>query len=100
MLANTHVNFSSLYAGQNGLKQNVLTWYPDKPVYKFKGDLTPLIEEVLKVDGTKFPKANFPSGSDYMGYLSLGSEALYAKKTVTFHVPKLSIDIKTGTTNA
>ena len=38
---------------------------------------------------------DFPSSSDYLGYIGMGTEAYYAKKEVTFHVPTLSIDIET-----
>ena len=51
----------------------------------------------LRVRGdqlTSSSKADYPKASDYHGYMSLGSEALSANKTVTFHVPKLSIDVQ------
>lgn len=50
----------------------------------------PLIDRLMAVD-----QPEYPNGGDYLGYMSLGSEALSANKTVTFHVPKLSIDVQT-----
>lgn len=37
---------------------------------------------------------DYPSTKDYIGYMSLGSEALSANSTVTFHVPTLAIDVE------
>lgn len=81
-----------MYSGQNGLKQQVLTWYAETPTENFKGDIAPLMARLASMTGT-----NLPKGSDYLGYMSLGSEALSADVAVTFHVPTLSIDVKTST---
>ncbi|KAM5341762.1 hypothetical protein ACJ41O_014793 [Fusarium nematophilum] len=80
-----------LYYDENENKQKVLTWYVDEPVTKFKGDLAPLVEKILDMDNT-----NYPSASDYMGYMSWGTEAYYANSMVTFDVPSLSIDVVTS----
>ncbi|KAF4980493.1 hypothetical protein FZEAL_3504 [Fusarium zealandicum] len=77
-----------LYVGQNQAKQNVLTWYVEKPTQKFSGDLYPLIDEILSMEDK-----DYPSASDYMGYMSWGTEAYSVNKTVTFDVPSLSIDV-------
>ncbi|KAH7253541.1 concanavalin A-like lectin/glucanase domain-containing protein [Fusarium redolens] len=78
-----------LYYDTNQAKQKVLTWYVDKPTEKFDGDLWPLIEEILSMDN-----ANYPSSSDYIGYMSWGTEAYSANTTVTFDVPSLSINVE------
>ncbi|KAF5003422.1 hypothetical protein FDECE_10019 [Fusarium decemcellulare] len=78
-----------LYVGTNDeTKQKVLTWYVDDPVEKFKGDLAPLVNEILSMDDS-----DYPSPSDYLGYMSWGTEAYSVNTTVTFDVPSLSIDI-------
>lgn len=79
----------SLYVEQNSLEQNVLTWVAENTTEKFHGDLEPLVARILEETGPRYPSA-----SDYLGYMGLGSEALSADTTVTFHVPMLSIDIK------
>jgi hypothetical protein len=65
-----------------------LTWYVEKPAEKFDGDLWPLIEEILAMDN-----ADYPSASDYIGYMSWGTEAYSVNTTVTFDVPNLSINV-------
>ncbi|KAL0934854.1 xyloglucan-specific endoglucanase [Colletotrichum truncatum] len=85
----------SLYAGQNSLKQYVLTWVASATTEHFVGDLTPLVKKLT--DSTITSTASdvkFPSSSTYLGYMGLGSEALSAKKVITFRVPTLSIDIE------
>lgn len=79
-----------LYANENDIGQKVFTWYSDTPIHKFNGDLMPLLDRLMAIDKPEYPKAG-----DYLGYMSLGSEALSANKTVTFHVPKLAIDVQT-----
>lgn len=87
--------FSSLYHGQNSLDQHVLTWAASEPTEKFNGDISPLITRLFTMTGT-----GFPDKSDYLGYMGLGSEALWAQSTATFYVPVLSIDIQASRTNA
>lgn len=79
---------SKLYYDINQSKQKVLTWYVDKPTEKFDGDLWPLIEEILSMDNS-----DYPSASDYIGYMSWGTEAYSVNTTVTFDVPSLSINV-------
>lgn len=79
---------SKLYYDINQAKQKVLTWYVEKPAEKFDGDLWPLIEEILAMDN-----ADYPSASDYIGYMSWGTEAYSVNTTVTFDVPNLSINV-------
>jgi hypothetical protein len=79
---------SDLYYGQNSLQQNVLTWLASATTETFTGDITPLITQL-----TAMNKATFPTMSDFLGYMSLGSEAFSANNNVTFYVPTLSIDI-------
>ncbi|CAG7559681.1 unnamed protein product [Fusarium equiseti] len=77
-----------LYYDINQAKQKVLTWYVEKPAEKFDGDLWPLVEEILAMDN-----ADYPSASDYIGYMSWGTEAYSVNTTVTFDVPNLSINV-------
>lgn len=58
----------------------------------FSGDLSSLLTRLASIG-----HADFPSQSHYLGYMALGSEALWGKTSATFHVPLLSIDIKTAT---
>ncbi|KAM0329466.1 hypothetical protein ACHAQA_004775 [Verticillium albo-atrum] len=81
----------TLYVGQNSLKQHVLTWVAKGTVEKFHGDLMPLVTQLMGMSGSNFPKK-----TDYLGYMGLGSEALSTSEPVTFHVPELSIDIRTA----
>ncbi|TDZ13576.1 putative xyloglucan-specific endo-beta-1,4-glucanase A [Colletotrichum spinosum] len=83
----------SLYAGQNSLKQYVLTWVASATTEKFVGDLAPLVAKLTDSTITK-TGVKFPSTATYLGYMGLGSEALSAKSVVSFRVPTLSIDIK------
>ncbi|RDA93291.1 hypothetical protein CP533_2044 [Ophiocordyceps camponoti-saundersi (nom. inval.)] len=81
-------NFN-LYVGENDRKQHVLTWKATSMAHDFHGDISPLIRKVLEAN-----RKGFPSSSDYLGYLSFGTEAYYSDKPVTFSVPSLSIDIR------
>lgn len=83
------MRFSDLYYGQNSLNQYVLSWVATDNTYKFKGDFAPLIQRLFEITHD-----NFPTNADYLGYMGLGSEAFDAVKNVTFHVPRLSIDIQ------
>jgi hypothetical protein len=38
-------------------------------------------------------KSDFPTELDFLGYISLGSEAFSANTNVTFYVPTLSMDV-------
>lgn len=69
----------------------MFTWYSDTPIHAFKGDIMPLLDDLTSSKGADYPKPG-----DYLGYMSLGSEALSANKTVTFHVPRLSVDVTTS----
>lgn len=79
----------SLYFGQNSLEQSVLTWVASETVDDFSGDLVPLVEQL-----TSLGRTDFPTTSDFIGYMGLGSEALSAKTNVTFSVLPLTIDIQ------
>lgn len=68
----------------------MLTWVASETVEKFHGDLTPLVRRVLAGTGSYYP-----TESDYIGYMGLGSEAYHANTAVTFHVPQLAIDVQT-----
>jgi hypothetical protein len=83
-------NSFDLYTGENAAGQKVFTWYTETPLHKYNGDLMLLLDILLAKDDSDYPRS-----SDYIGYMSLGSEALSANKTVTFHVPKLAIDVQT-----
>lgn len=79
----------SLYSGQNGLGQNVLTWLASGTVETFNGDISPLVTKLSTLN-----LADFPAESDYLGYWSFGSEAFSSNANVTFSVPSLSVDIQ------
>ncbi|KAL5598514.1 hypothetical protein BROUX41_003549 [Berkeleyomyces rouxiae] len=79
----------SLYTGTNSHDQNVLSWVPADPVENMDADLLPLVTKTLSMTGDGFPKS-----TDYLGYLSIGSEAYYSNGFVTFTVSELSIDIR------
>ncbi|PHH68937.1 hypothetical protein CDD82_172 [Ophiocordyceps australis] len=78
-----------LFFGQNGRGQNVLTWKSKTAAHDFHGNIGPLVGEILQSN-----KPNFPTSSDYLGYLSFGSEAYHSNRPVTFSVPLLSIDVR------
>jgi hypothetical protein len=80
---------SNLYSGSNSLQQNVLTWLASETTEKFSGDIAPLITRLSSMN-----TAGFPTVSDYLGHISLGSEAFSANTNVTFYVPVLSIDVQ------
>lgn len=79
----------NLYFGQNSLQQYVLTWSATTPVEKFVGDIAPLITTTGSLG-----LADFPSSNNYLGYMGLGSEALWTPQEVTFDVSYLSMDVK------
>lgn len=79
----------SLYSGQNSLGQWVLTWSASQPVEKFIGDIAPLITTIGSLN-----LPDFPSSDNYLGYMGLGSEALWTPQEVTFDVSYLSMDVK------
>lgn len=82
---------SSLYTGENSNGQTVLTWYSSEPADKFHGDLNPLLDRLVEM-----AKTDFPTDSDYVGYMSLGTEAYSSDDYVTFHVPELSIEVSSS----
>lgn len=83
-----------LFFDENESKQFVITWYCFDVVDTFNGDLYPLVEEVMTLGKSgDADYADFPTSSDYIGYMSWGSEAYYSTKNVTFNVPHLSIDV-------
>jgi hypothetical protein len=75
----------SLYTGDNGLGQIVLTWVATGTVQDFTADLSPLLQGLAAVDG--------PSESDYLGYMAFGSEVLSSGTNVTFYNPSLSMAV-------
>jgi hypothetical protein len=75
-----------LFSGTNGLNQQVHTWVADKNATSFKGDISPLI--------TRLAKSGGPSGTDHLGYVAFGSEALYSSQNMTFYVPQLQLDLE------
>ncbi|GAB1206990.1 concanavalin A-like lectin/glucanase domain-containing protein [Aspergillus pseudonomiae] len=79
-----------LYTGQNDLKQEVLTWYAANTTEKFNGDILPLVSDLYTLG-----KGVDLSEKDYLGVLSLGTEAFSSHSNVTFWMPRLSIDIQT-----
>jgi hypothetical protein len=81
---------SNLYAAQNGIGQNVMTWLASETTERFTNDIAPLLTQL-----TTMNSADFPAASDYLGYLSFGSEAFSSNSNVTFNVPLLSIDLHT-----
>lgn len=79
----------NLYAGSNSVGQYVLTWSATTPVENFIGDIAPLVTRIAAIG-----RADFPSSNDYLGYMGLGSEALWTPQKVTFDVSYLSMDVK------
>jgi hypothetical protein len=80
---------SNLYSGQNDLQQTVLTWLASETTETFSGDIAPLITQLSSLNNV-----HVPTDSDFLGYMSLGSEAFSANTNITFYVPTLSIDIQ------
>lgn len=80
----------NLYFGQNSQKQYVLTWSATVAVERFIGDIAPLVTRVGQLG-----LPNSPSSDNYLGYMGLGSEALWTPQDVTFDVSYLSMDVKT-----
>ncbi|KAF7552231.1 hypothetical protein G7Z17_g4479 [Cylindrodendrum hubeiense] len=86
-----------LYFDENSSGQFVITWMAFEVVDTFTGDLYPLVEEVMTLGKSgKTAYAKFPSDTDYIGYMSWGTEAYYSAKNVTFNVASLSIDVKSS----
>ncbi|KJZ71229.1 hypothetical protein HIM_09372 [Hirsutella minnesotensis 3608] len=85
--------FFDLFIGPNpGIKdftQQVLTWKARELTPTFKGDISELVNDVVKSNDPLYP-----SPSDYLGYFAFGTEAYDSPKPVTFSVPSLSIDIQ------
>lgn len=79
----------NLYYGQNGVGQFVLTWVAAQAVENFIGDIAPLVTAIPSIG-----RSDLPSTSTYLGYMGLGSEALWTPQTVTFDVSYLSMDVK------
>lgn len=79
---------SELYQGKNGVGQQVLTWYSPTVSNRFHGDLFELVERLVEMGET-----DFPSETDYIGYMSVGTETYSAEDYVTFHVPELAVDV-------
>ncbi|EED13686.1 conserved hypothetical protein [Talaromyces stipitatus ATCC 10500] len=82
-----------LYHGSHiidGKTQNVFTWVASENIESFYGDISPLITELTSKTGTEYPKE-----SDYMGSFGFGTEAYSANQFVTFHVPRLEVNIQT-----
>lgn len=79
----------NLYYGQNSLNQYVLTWSAAQTVENFVGDIAPLITSIANLG-----RSDFPGPSDYLGYMGLGSEALWSPQSVTFDVSYLSMDVR------
>lgn len=79
----------SLYTGTNSESQNVLTWVASTTADVFYGDILELVTALFSLSG-----GEYPSKTDYIGYLAFGSEAYYSDSYVTFSVPTLSIDIE------
>ncbi|EXJ80428.1 hypothetical protein A1O1_08573 [Capronia coronata CBS 617.96] len=75
----------SLYFGENGLGQSVLTWVADGTVQNFVADVGPLLQGLTGLGG--------PTVNDYLGYMAFGSEALSATSNVTFYNPTLNMDV-------
>lgn len=79
----------NLYYGVNGIGQNVLTWVAAETAENFIGDIAPLITTIPSLG-----RSDLPSSGTYLGYMGLGSEALWTPQTVTFDVSYLSMDVK------
>ena len=80
----------NLYFGQNSQGQYVLTWSATTIVENFIGDIAPLVTRVGQLG-----LPNSPSTDHYLGYMGLGSEALWTPQAVTFDVSYLSMDVQT-----
>jgi len=77
-----------LYQGENGVGQQVLTWYSTSVANRFHGDLFKLVDRLIEMKET-----DFPTDSYYIGYMSVGTETYSSDDFVTFHVPELAIDV-------
>lgn len=66
----------------------MLTWYSPTVSNRFHEDLFKLVDRLIEMD-----EEDFPSESDYIGYMSVGTETYSADDFVTFHVPELAVDV-------
>lgn len=90
LYANPSLLRSSLYAGKNDIGQRVLTWYSKGTATSFHGDLMVFVNRLVELG-----HAQYPTDDDYIGYVSLGTEAYWSAETVTFHVPSLAFNVET-----
>ena len=78
-----------LYYGQNSnTLQKVFTWLAQGNTTDFTGDIGELITQLGSHGG--------PIGSDHLGYMAFGTEALYTHDEVTFSLSDFSLDLVTG----
>jgi hypothetical protein len=77
----------SLYFGENGIGQSVLTWVSSGTVQNFYADIGPLLQGLTGIGG--------PTTEDYLGYMAFGSEALSATQNVTLYNPVLNMEVRT-----
>ena len=68
----------------------MLSWVATKHAYTFKASLSEFMEAIYKENNP-----DYPSSTDYLGYVAFGQEAYSATNNVTFSVPKLRVDIST-----
>jgi len=80
----------NLYNGENEFGQRVLTWVAEEPKERFNGDIFVLVDELVSMDS-----AGFPSSTDYIGYISVGTEVYFCRNaSMTFHASNLAIDLQ------
>ena len=77
---------SSLFYGTNGNGQNVFTWLANGNATEFQGNVAPLVSRLAR-----FPTG--PQPAEYIGYMSFGTETLYANDNVTFANDHLEIKV-------
>jgi len=77
-----------LYYGLNGINQKVFTWVAAQNTTSFVGDIGPLLDGLKAQSG--------PQPNDYLGYVSFGSEALYAPTNMTFSVNELAMSLNSS----
>jgi hypothetical protein len=70
----------------------VFTWVAEGNTTEFHGDVQNLVQTLGDFGG--------PVDTDYLGYVAFGSETLSSAAEMTFSVPSLNIDLKTGTRNS
>ena len=80
--------FDLYYGTNSNTQQKVFTWMAAVNATDFTGDVYPLLSDLATYEG--------PQGTDHLGYIAFGSEALYATGVVTFQVNSLSFNIVTG----